>query len=78
MVVRDELGEFKGAVCLPVLNASSAIQVEALALRTALELISKMGWLEVEIECDCAPLMVVVKGYGEDSSKIGRIVEDFT
>lgn len=76
IIVRDDKGTFKGAVSQAFSNVASAIQIEALALRAALALIVMQRWTDVDVETDCALLLAAVLRTDEDSSEIGRIVED--
>ena len=76
VIVRNEIGTCLAALAKPIKFASSVFHVEAEALREGLMMAVQEGWDDIEVETDCAMLVIALEGDGEDLSLVGRIVED--
>ncbi|XP_062024673.1 putative ribonuclease H protein At1g65750 isoform X2 [Rosa rugosa] len=76
VVVRDEMGTCMAALARPFSHVSSALQMEAEALRAGLLIAIHQGWTDVVVECDCSVLAAAIARTNDDFSEIGRIVDD--
>lgn len=76
VVVRDGNGICVAAFARFIPHASSALHVEAEALRAGILIAIQEDWMSIELESDCASLISALYSSCIDCSEIGRIVED--
>ncbi|KAL6186127.1 hypothetical protein ACLB2K_042248 [Fragaria x ananassa] len=76
VVVRNEYGNCVAALSRHVLYASSAMHMEAEALRASLLIAIHQGWDEVEIEGDCAIVMKALATTDGDVIEVSSILSD--
>ncbi|PRQ57425.1 putative ribonuclease H-like domain-containing protein [Rosa chinensis] len=77
VVCRDDHGSCVAVLAKPFQYASSALHMEAEALRAGLLLAIHQGWMDIEMDTDCAILVYALnRELDDDLSDIGRIMED--
>ncbi|XP_062028933.1 uncharacterized protein LOC133744926 [Rosa rugosa] len=76
VVVRDDMGIFRGAWSRKIPYMCSAFHGEAEACRAGLLMAIHQGWKQVELETDCAILVTALNQQMEDNSEVSRILDD--
>ncbi|XP_024156142.1 uncharacterized protein LOC112164137 [Rosa chinensis] len=76
VVVRDEMGIFRGARSRKIPYMYSAFHGEAEACRAGLLMALHHSWKQVELEIDCAILATALNQQMEDNSEVSRILDD--
>lgn len=76
VVVRDELGICIAAFARSLAPMSSALQAEAEACRAGLLISIHQGWMDIELERDCAMVAAALACPDEECSEIDRVMED--
>ncbi|XP_062020783.1 uncharacterized protein LOC133737191 [Rosa rugosa] len=78
VVVRDSMGDIVAGACCRCDDVTSPYMVEALAGRLACKIALQFHLTPIIVESDCLRLVQAVQAAGEDTSEIGRIVDDIS
>ncbi|XP_040367476.1 uncharacterized protein LOC112178299 [Rosa chinensis] len=76
VVIRDVMGDIVGGVCITVNSVTSPDVVEAMACRAACSLAVQFHLSPIMFETDCQSLVSTIEAEGEETSSLGRIIED--
>ncbi|PRQ24902.1 hypothetical protein RchiOBHm_Chr6g0277591 [Rosa chinensis] len=70
------MGDIVGGICLKVNSVASPDFVEAMACRAACSLPVQYHLSPIMVESDCQSLVSAIEAEGEETSSLGRIIED--
>ncbi|PRQ31079.1 putative ribonuclease H-like domain-containing protein [Rosa chinensis] len=70
------MGDIVGGVCITVNSVTSPDIVEAMACRAACSLAVQFHLSPIMFETDCQSLVSTIEAEGEETSSLGRIIED--
>ncbi|PRQ29297.1 putative ribonuclease H-like domain-containing protein [Rosa chinensis] len=76
VVIRDALGDIVGGACIKVNSVASPEAIEAMACRAACSLAVQYHLSPIIFETDCQHLVSSVESGAEETSALGRVIED--